>query len=148
DLNSEQARGEWKQVKGDLPSVFTTSRRQAFDPPQPHFVSTAELPGGKFSDAETCVIESPSVKIDSPWLFAYLSGAADPKNLYVAFVDAENGEELTRVSPTAESNTFVPRLINASAWQGRTIFVRIVDNSEAEWGHINFGGLHRGDVKE
>lgn len=148
DLTSEQARIEWKQVKGNLPNVFTRSRRQAFAAPQSHFIGTAELDGGKFSDRETCVIESPPVKIDSPWLFAYMSGGTDKAKLHVSLVDADSGEELTRLSPVYQSNTLVPRQINASAWVGRSVIVRVVDNSDAEWGHINFGGLYRGKAKE
>lgn len=147
NLNDAEHRREWKKVSGELPSIFTQSKRDRFDAPASSFIGSAEQADGKFDDRLTSTIESPAFKIDSDWFFAYLSGGVDAANLYVAVLDADSGEELMRVSPSTESNTLAPHMLNASSFVGRTAKVRVVDNSTKGWGHINFGGLYRGTTE-
>ncbi len=148
DLADPQVRNGWKITSGELPNTFTQSKRQSFDPPMSHFIGTAELPDHTFDDRLRATVESAPIEIDTPWMFAYVSGGTDSDKLHVALVDADTGLELTRISPAQPDNTLVPQLINTSPWLGRSIKVRVVDDSQDEWGHINFGGLFRGIVKE
>jgi hypothetical protein len=143
DLSNDAERARWKVVRGALPHVFTQSQRDRFDPPASHFIATAEgaATSGP-SDKQTCVIQSPSFKIEKPWLFAYLSGGTDQEKLHVALVDADTKQELVRVTPLEQANTLVETLLNVSPYVGREVLVQVTDNSEAPWGHINFGGLH------
>lgn len=147
DLADAEVREAWKVTKGELESPFTQSKRQSFAAPSTHFIATAELPGGEFDDRLKVTVESPSFKVDSPWMFAYVSGGTDAEKLYVALVDADSGLELVRVSPAHRDNRLVPQLLNTSPLLGRSIKVKVVDDSQDEWGHINFGGLFRGTVR-
>lgn len=145
DFDNPEHRKGWKKVSGDVPGVFTQSSRHRFTAPADHFIGTAELPGGDMKDAMTCVVESPPFEIDSKWLFAYLSGGVDAQNLYVALVDADSDEELMRLNPNTESNALESQMMNVSGYVGRTAKLRVVDDAKGGWGHINFGGLFRGE---
>jgi hypothetical protein len=143
DLTSDTERSRWKVVRGSLPSVFAQSKRDRFDPPASHFIATAEstTTSGP-NDKQTCVIQSPPFKIEKPWLFAYLSGGTDQEKLHVALLDADTKQELVRVTPLEQGNTLVETILNVSPYVGREVLVQVTDDSEAPWGHINFGGLH------
>ncbi len=145
DLDDPAQRAGWTVERGDLPGPFTTSNRSDFDPPQRHFIGTAEVDGRTFDDDRTVVIRSPAFTIDCGLYALYVSGGTGAASLYVEVVDLEDGTELARVTNASDSNTLVPQTVNLSDARGRTAVLRIVDDATGNWGHINFGGLVRAD---
>ncbi|MDZ4818973.1 MAG: hypothetical protein SGJ20_08380 [Planctomycetota bacterium] len=139
DDRAEQKR--WN-VDGQLGSVFSNSERAWFAPQTEYFISTGELEANQVDDQLTGVVESPAFKIESPLLAAHLSGGTDADKLYVAIVDATTGEVLQRLSSQRQGNTLDVQFLDVQKLQGRKVKLRIVDESTAEWGRINFGGLY------
>jgi len=140
DLDDAAERGTWRLVEGDIDPIFTTSTRQAFEPPFTHFIGTAEAKGGKLDDGQKGVIESPVVTLDALEHVLVVSGGKDEATCHVALIDAESGKELARHAGT-DSNTFRQIPIDTSRLRSRKVKVRVVDRATGGWGHINFGGL-------
>jgi hypothetical protein len=147
DFESAEARAAWKLKSGDLASVFTNSTRGDFDPKSEYFVGTAELGDGKFDDGRTGVIESPVFDLQPKRYLLFVSGGRDAAKVYVELVDAETGKEIARV--TGENrNAFHKHLVDATGSPARKAFVRVVDQSTAPWGHINFGGMYEDSLSQ
>lgn len=70
----------------------------------------------------------------------YVSGGRDAQRVYVSLVDAADGTEYTRIAGK-DHNLFEAVIVDTSAYKGKSVIVRVVDQSADEWGHINFGGL-------
>lgn len=134
-------RAAWRIESGKFANPFTRSNRTQFARPQTYFIGTAELEKGGFDDGQTGVIRSPEFEIEEDEYFVFLSGGRDPQKLYVALVDAETGEEISRVTNASDDNTLSPRLIQTKKAVGRRVYLRVVDQATGPWGHINFGGL-------
>ncbi len=142
-LADEQHRSKWKVETGNLPSLFTQSSRDQFDAPLEYFVGTAETQTDTFDDSRVGTIRSPEFEITDSQYFIYISGGADASSLYVALVDAETEQEIARASSPFDTNTLQQTLFQTDTGVGRRVFIRIVDESEGGWGHINFGGIFR-----
>ena len=141
DFEDADARTQWTWLGGNLSGDFTTSTRAQFDPPSQHFIGTAEFPGNLADDRRKGVVESPTFTIAWPLCTLHLSGGADMERLYVAIVDAETGDEWARFTGTGD-NHLRPIAWDCETYRGRQARIRIVDDSDAPWGHINFGGLY------
>jgi hypothetical protein len=76
----------------------------------------------------------------------FVSGGDGPRNLYIALVDSQTGEELVRFSGK-QDNTFERVHVDCSAWIGRDVRLRIVDQATGPWGHINFGGVYEDPMR-
>jgi hypothetical protein len=147
DFESAEARAAWTLKSGDLASVFTNSTRGDFDPKTEYFVGTAELGDGKFDDGRTGVIESPVFDLQPKRYLLFVSGGRDAAKVYVELVDAETGKEIARV--TGENrNAFQKHLVDATGSPARKARVRVVDQSTAPWGHINFGGMYEDSLSQ
>jgi sucrose-6-phosphate hydrolase SacC (GH32 family) len=72
-----------------------------------------------------------------------IGGGNDLDNLYVALIRAADDSELMRATNTAfnDSEVYSPVLWNASAYLGQDLYIKVVDNSSAGWGHINVDGF-------
>ena len=66
-----------------------------------------------------------------------LSGGDDRDKTYIAIVDAQTKKELHRITGHRD-NVFRPVYIESGSMAGREVFIRIVDDSDQWWGHINF----------
>lgn len=65
----------------------------------------------------------------------YIAGGYDPAKLYVALVNAENGNILYKeTGPNTENSRKVKWDI--SKYAGKRAYVEVVDNSNVAWGHI------------
>ncbi len=75
-----------------------------------------------------------------------VSGGRDAENLYIALVESSTSEELFRA--TGHDFEQYRRIYwNAAAYIGKRVFIRIVDNSEGGFGHINVDDVHvRGQI--
>jgi hypothetical protein len=145
DFESEAARNAWHKKSGNLPGVFTSSTRSNFGSPTSYFIGTAELDGAKFDDSRTGVIESPAFTIEKSGYVLYVSGGIDREKVFVAIVDHETGEELTRVTGE-RSNDLKKKRVDCKEWKGRKARILVVDQATESWGHINFGGIYEDPV--
>ncbi|WP_425395437.1 hypothetical protein [Aeoliella sp.] len=142
-LDDASHREGWKVESGVIHTPLIVTRRIYFNSPQFHFVGTAELPRRRLDDNRQGVVRSPEFTMTDDQYYAYVSGGTDKENLYVAVVDADTDKELLRFSSPASTNVMEPMLIDTQSAQGRRVYLKIVDNATGNWGHINFGGLHR-----
>jgi len=70
-----------------------------------------------------------------------IGGGQNSNNLYVALVRKSDGAELFKA--TGQNNeTYSKVSWDASAYIGTQLFIKIVDNSAAGWGHINIDNLN------
>ncbi len=142
DFDSPEARARWRIDEGDLPEAFTTSTRSNFYPPMRHFIGTAELPGdSQAHDEIMAVIESPEFTVESKAYTAMVSGGVDAEQVYVALIDARTGDELWKATGNG-GNHFGKVRADWSNYLGKRVMLRVVDQSQAPWCHINFGGLY------
>ncbi len=135
-------RSQWKQVEGNLPTVFTNSTRAWFHPKTEYFIATSETDPKEFDDSLTGKIESPSFCITSPDSVMFVSGGNDQEQLYVSIVDAGTGKEYFRATGN-NHNLLEPILVDCQAFMNRTVKIIVVDDSSGPWGHINFGGIYQ-----
>lgn len=142
NLDDPSVRKQWRQVKGDIASVFTSSTRHPFGNPYRFFVGTAETASGAVTDVRQGVIESPPFVVSTNSYFVLVSGGSDPKTTYVALVDEETGDMVARVSGPVATNQLTEALVDTTDCVGRRMRIRIVDRATESWGHINFGGLY------
>ena len=141
DFTSAAARNTWTLKSGNLASVFTNSKRSNFKAKSEYFIGTAETGKGKFDDTRTGAIESPVFTIEEKSYILLVSGGNDRQNVYVALIEAETGNQITRLTGKRD-NTFEKAPVECSTMLGKKAFVRIVDKATAPWGHINFGGMY------
>jgi len=147
DFSSDDGRDGWKMRSGDLAEVFTRSKRSNFNPRTEYFIGTAEVGEGRFDDDRTGVVESPTFTLEKADYVLLVSGGNDLQSLYIAIVDAQTGEELAR--HTGKQDNALERVqVHCSASIGTDVFIRIVDKATGGWGHINFGGMYEGTMKE
>ena len=67
---------------------------------------------------------------------ALISGGNDLQNLYLALIDDQNGAELMRITGN-NSEEFVEKTMDASAFVGRRCYLKAVDQATGGWGHLN-----------
>jgi hypothetical protein len=141
DFDSAEARDAWTSKGGDLASVFTSSTRSNFEARTDHFIATAELGDGRYDDDRRGIIESPAFTIDKESYILFVSGGDDSQKVCVVLVDAENGNELARLTGEND-NAFRRAQVGCPGSADKKAFIRIVDDAAGPWGHINFGGIY------
>lgn len=134
---------QWKIESGKFVRKFADADRAVFMAPQVRFIGTAETSYRKYDESQKGSIRSPNFKVEDPSYHLFVSGGTDKENLYIALVDAENDKEIFRMHSKKNTNTMTPQLIDTSKLQGRKVYLRIVDNADGPWGHINFGGVYK-----
>jgi hypothetical protein len=140
DFDSETQRQSWSLESGNLASIFTNSTRSDFQPRSEFFVGTAEVDNDSFDDKRVGEIHSPEFTVDGKNYLFLISGGDNAKQLYVALTTADTKKDLVRLTGD-QSNRFAMVRVDCSAWLGQRVFLRIVDQAQGPWGHINFGGL-------
>ncbi|WP_143870014.1 GH32 C-terminal domain-containing protein [Catenovulum sediminis] len=65
-----------------------------------------------------------------------ISGGRDLSNLYLALVDANTDTELLWATG-ANRETYEEKVMDASAYIGQSVYLKLVDSSTGGWGHIN-----------
>jgi hypothetical protein len=143
-LEKAEHRSQWKLKEGNLASVFTNSIRAWFHPKSDFFIGTAETGLKEFDDTLTGVIESPPFCVTASDCVLYMSGGNDLQRLYVSIIDAQTDHEYFK-GTGKNDNLLEPVLINSDNFQGKRVFIRVVDRSSDPWGHINFGGIYQGN---
>lgn len=141
DFSDPGIRQQWQIIDGHLPSVFTASKRSNFWPPQSDFIGTAEQSDG-WDDDQQAIIQSPEFEIQASHYWAYLSGGTGD-GLSLQLIDAESGSVMLEKRSLQNSNRMKPVLMPTDQWLGRRARLKVVDQAQGGWGHINFGGLYR-----
>lgn len=71
-----------------------------------------------------------------------LGGGYDINTVYLALVRKSDGAELMKATgDNNDSENYVSRQFNASAYIGVECYIRLVDNATGGWGHINLDNL-------
>lgn len=96
--------------------------------------------GAKTGDAPTGTLSSaPFVLGGSGDISFLIGGGNDIDKLYVALVKAEDDTELMKAANTEwkDDGTLRRAHLNAEAYIGETVYIKVVDNHTGGWGHIN-----------
>ncbi|WP_237690782.1 fibronectin type III domain-containing protein [Paenibacillus caui] len=93
-------------------------------------------------DAGTGTLQSGSFTVwGGKYMDFLIGGGNDLSNLYVALVDASNGQVL--VKATGSNSESYRRVIwDISPYQYKQVYFKIVDTSTGDWGHINVDDIH------
>ena len=98
------------------------------------YLGTLEVSqGGKPSDKQMGIIESPVFRLSKPKMTFVLSGGSHANTrlgLYTL-----DGKEVRKAS-ASNSETFVPKTWNAPELVGKPVFLRLIDKNTKGWGHI------------
>lgn len=71
---------------------------------------------------------------------ALISGGDDIQKLYLALIDDQSGAELMRITGN-NSEAFVEKTMDASAFVGRRCYLKAVDQATGGWGHLNLDNI-------
>lgn len=91
----------------------------------------------RVGDKGTGTLTSTSFLATHPWASFLLGAAPDAKTERVEIVEEATGKVIQSSSATQQEN--MKRVaVNLEAVVGKSIFIRIIDQSKAGWGHVNF----------
>lgn len=139
-LDTQERKGDWRTVEGDLGPFFTDRRRASCQPHTPFYICTAATETEQRDDARVGTLESVPFVVERPSYELLISGAGDPDVGHVAIVEASSGQEIARF--TGRDNwTLEKDFWDASNVQGKRVSIRIVDKGRGAWGHVSFGGI-------
>jgi len=135
--------GDWKIVEGGFGEIVSGRERyhgidEAYGRDGAYFLSTLERGDGSPNDGFTGVIESPVFVPDDPDM-SFLIGGGKHRDTYIALCAVDGREVLYARGSNSERMRHVewsvPELV------GKRVFIRIVDESTAGWGHVTFDGF-------
>ena len=126
-------------VVGNFAEVPTNSDRTNFGAGKMNFIGTSENGHGGYADEYKGTIESPRFVVTKSKMKLLVGGGAG-KGVYVELIDAKTKEQL-KVEHGNNSERMDERTWVVSAYQGRTLQIRIVDEEAGGWGHINVGDI-------
>ena len=89
------------------------------------------------SDAPTGRLESNPFEITHPW-GAFLAGGGDGKNTRVELVLTASGEIVASEAGGHEREEMERVAVDLTKWIGQKMCIRLIDQSEGHWGHINY----------
>ncbi|MBC7287655.1 MAG: hypothetical protein H5T86_06330, partial [Armatimonadetes bacterium] len=132
----------WTVVSGNLAPQPTDQQNDrhgdAFGKQGQWFIGTCELPGPgpEFDDRLTGEIRSPVFTIHYDAIALLVGGGANIEQTFVALVDASSGTELRRA--TGNNAEYMEEIVwDLRDLKGRAVYLRIVDEAQGGWGHIN-----------
>ncbi len=109
-----------------------------------HWIGTYE---NGLGDGATGTLTSKPFRVTQPWA-AFLLAAGPFETTRVEIVDAADQKVLLKVTGndtrklvgrTSSTETLAPMIVDVRAWQGREIFLRVIDEQAVgAWGHLNF----------
>ncbi|WP_395749133.1 PVC-type heme-binding CxxCH protein [Prosthecobacter sp.] len=88
-------------------------------------------------DKGTGTLTSTSFVASHPWASFLIGAAADAKTERVEIVEEATGK-IIHSSSAAQQEDMKRVAVNLEAVAGKRIFIRIIDQSKAGWGHVNF----------
>jgi putative membrane-bound dehydrogenase-like protein len=90
----------------------------------------------KHGDKPTGRLTSTAFKVTHPWA-SYFVGGGRQEGTYVELVQKDTGEVFHRSAGT-DREEMRRVVVNLKRFEGKEIFVRIVDTHTGHWGHVNF----------
>lgn len=121
---------EGQPVKGD-----TVHKRRAdmkSDHKGEYWIGTYEVAG----DAPTGTLTSVPFKVTLPWAVFYVAGGSH-ENTCVLLYSSPEKKIISKISGDDTEN-LKPVAVDVSAYVGKEIYIRLVDENTGGWGHINF----------
>ena len=88
-------------------------------------------------DKGTGTLTSTSFVASHPWASFLIGAAADANTERVEIVEEATGK-IIHSSSSAQQENMKRVAVNLEAVTGKRIFIRIIDQSKAGWGHVNF----------
>lgn len=109
-----------------------------------HCSSYTDSAIGGAGDPGTGTLESTVFTLGGNGSINFLIAGGDlPKSAYVTLEDATTGKELTQFNASGESAATVRRVNwDASAYLGKKLRIKVVDNATGGWGHIDVDDFH------
>jgi hypothetical protein len=101
---------------------------------------TGASPGASQGDGARGAIRSRDFTIAGSSMRLLVGGGAYPDSCYVALCDARSGEILLRETGK-NADRMDERIWNLYPYRGRAVYLAIVDDSGAPFGHINVDGI-------
>ena len=141
DFESGDLQG-WQIVEGQFEQLITDRAglpnhpRQPFNKQGKYLIFTGHrMKQARGDDSQIGLIESPAFVLRGDQM-SFLVGGGVGKNTYVALC-SKAGKELQKVS--GENGPALRRIHwDVSEYQGQTVKLRIVDQSQVDWGHVTF----------
>jgi arylsulfatase len=133
----------WEVIEGEFAqsvTAMTSLPKRKDDPFARHgdyHLSTLTLKdGNSVSDQQTGVLQSPAFVLEGDQLAFLVAGGFDAEKLYVGLINADSGEVLIGAGGSRDHR--MRRVVwDVSKWKGKTVRVRVVDQSPGGWGHLN-----------
>jgi len=130
----------WTVASSDLgkqPSSNDDDRHQGnFGKHGKCFIGTYEDGEKALSDEPTGEIRSPVFVVDSGAIALLVGGGNDANTTYVALCDADGDKELKKETGLNEE-AMTERLWNLAEYQGKRLYLKVVDKAKGGWGHVN-----------
>ena len=130
----------WTVVEGNLgkqPSPTADDRNGGnFGKHGKYFIGTFEDGDKTAGDKVTGEIRSPIFVVDVNLMGLLLGGGGDATRTYVALCSAEGDKELIR-SGGRDTEAMDEVVWDVSRFKGKRVYVKVVDKSAGDWGHIN-----------
>src|SRR6185295_12644129 len=117
-------------IKGD-----TVSKRRGdmkSDHKGEYWIGTFEKAG----DPPTGTLTSVPFKVTHPWCTFYIADRAH-ENTYVTIYSLPEKQIIAKVSGD-ETENLKPVSVDLTAYVGKEIYIRLVDQNTGHWGHLNF----------
>lgn len=91
----------------------------------------------KLKDTPIGTLTSASFKVTHPWAAFLVGGGPHQLQTCVEIVQKDNQKVIFRV-PGRESENMQRAIVDLQKYQGKEIFIRVVDTHTGHWGHVNF----------
>lgn len=99
------------------------------------------LASGVNGDGLSGTMSSGCFKLSGDGKISFLIGGGNhPTSEYIALIDADTGSNLFTATG-ANSETLKPMFWDASKYVGKVVYLKIVDESQGGWGHINLDDI-------
>lgn len=126
-------------AKGDMVHARRTDMRSNHQ--GQFWVGTFEF----LEDKPVGTLTSATIKVDHPYATFYVGGGQHDSTR-VEIVDHATGKVIAKASGR-NNEAMYQELIDLSKYQGKEIFIRLVDQHRGGWGHINFDHFRFHDQK-
>ena len=138
----------WTIISGEagkLPTGPETARPDVqFNQQGKYFIGTYENPA---RDNAQITLQSPVFTVKSDVISLLVSGGNRLGHCYVALYKASDNSEITR-NTGYSGEMFERQYWDVSAVKGQQVYIKIVDISTANWGHINVDDIRELTQKE
>jgi putative membrane-bound dehydrogenase-like protein len=122
-FRGQPVRGDASSARGREPSLHQGE----------HWIGGFELLG----DEPVGTLTSEPFRVDAPFA-SFLLGGGGSTETRLELVLADEGERVFFGASGVESESLQRVVVDLSAWLGRSIRVRLVDEARSDWGHVNF----------